>query len=141
MTGHRVKHLVIPFGENIMAQLTAHKAARNDFGTKRIAAYLLGVETSSGSYLVANQDGIAKIANIRRGPNESVLDKSMIDEVQLGHSDYVSNGASTSLSAPPVVNAPIRMPNLNRNVPAPRKMMLRQTNVHEHGLTAECPGC
>ena len=136
MTGHRVKHVVVPFGENIMAQFTAHKTAKNDFDTQWIAVYILGVETSSGSYLVANQDGIFKIANTRRGPNESAFDKGNIDEAKLGHFVYVSNGASTSLRAPPVVRALICMPNVNRNVPVPRIIMLRQADFNGHGLTA-----
>ena len=41
MTGHRVKHLVVPFGDNLMTQFAAHKAAKNDFDTKWIAAYFL----------------------------------------------------------------------------------------------------
>ena len=78
-----------------MAQLAAHKTAKNNSDTTWIAAYFLGVETSSGSYLVVNQDGIFTIANIRRDPNESAFDKNIIDDVKLSHADYVSNGSST----------------------------------------------
>ena len=91
--------------------------------------------------MVTNKDGIYNITNIRRGPNESAFDRGIIEEVKLGHSGYVSNGASTSLRAPPVVHVPIRMPDVNRNVPVPRRMMLRQADVNEHVLTAGCPGC
>ena len=59
----------------------------------------------------------------------------------MGHSDDVANGVSTSLRVPLVVQSPIRMPDVNRNVPVPRRMMLRQANFNEHGLTAGCPGC
>ena len=121
MTGHRVKHLVVSFGEKLMAQFTANKSIKNDFDTKWMAAYFLGVETASGSYLVANKEGTFKIANIRRGPNESAFEKAILDEVTLSHSDYVSNGAATSMRTPQVVHAPIRAPDANRNVPVPRR--------------------
>ena len=88
-----------------------------------------------------NQDGIFKIANIGRGPNESASDKNILDDVELSHSEYVSNGALTSRSASAVVHAPICMPDVNRNVPVPRRMMLRQADFNEHGLTAGCFGC
>ena len=91
--------------------------------------------------MVVNQDGMFNIANIRRGSNERAFDRNIIDDVKLSHSDYVSNGASTSLSAPSVGHAPIRMPDVNRNVPVPRRMMLRQADFNEHGLTVGCPGC
>ena len=83
--------------------------------------------------------GFFEIFNIRRGPNESAFDKNTIDEVELSHSDYVSDGVSTFLGAPPVVHALIRMPYVNRNVPVPRRMMLRQADFNEHGLTVGCP--
>ena len=51
MNGHRSKHLVVPVGEDIMAQFTAYKTVKNDFDTKWSADDFLGVETSSGSYL------------------------------------------------------------------------------------------
>ena len=80
-----------------MAHFTAHKTAKNDFDAKLITASFLEVEASNGSYLAVSQDWNFKIANTRRGPNDSAFDKSIIDDVQLSHSDYVSNGASTSL--------------------------------------------
>ena len=124
-----------------MASFTANKSIKNDFDTKWIAAYFLGVETASGSFLVANKEGTFKIANIRRGPNESAFEKAILDEVTLSHSDYVSNGAATSMRTPQVVHAPIRAPDASRNVPVPRRMMLRQSDFNEHGLTIGCPGC
>ena len=42
-----------------MAQFTAHKTVKNNFDTQWIAAYFLGVDTSTGSYPVVNQDGVS----------------------------------------------------------------------------------
>ena len=66
-----------------------------------------------------------------RDPNESAFDKGIIDEVKLGHSDYATSGASTSLRAPPVVHALIRMPDVNRNAPVARRPMLRQADFNK----------
>ena len=71
MTGHRVRHLVIGFAENIMCQFTADKTMKNDHDSRWFEAFFFGVESCSGSYLVANVDGIFKIANVRRLPDEN----------------------------------------------------------------------
>ena len=141
MTGHRVKHLVVGFGEKIMAQFTADKGAKNDHDSRWMDAFFLGVETASGSYLVANENGIFKIANIRRNTSESSFDAEILTRVSVTHSDFVSNGAATSSRAPVVVSAPVHMPDAERNVPVPRRLMLRQTDFAKFGFTAGCAGC
>ena len=98
------------------------------------------METSSGSYLVANSSGVFKIANLRRGPSENSFDAAILSDVKLSHSHFISNGASTSLRAPSVVRAPVSIPDVDRNVPAPRRMMLRRSDFDIHGLSARCPG-
>ena len=57
------------------------------------------------------------------------------------HSDFVSNGAATSSRTPVVVSAPVHMPDAERNVPVPRRLMLRQTDFAKFGFTAGCAGC
>ena len=141
MTGHRVKHLIMGFGEKIFAQFTADKSAKNDHDSRWIDAYFLGVETSSGSYLVANGDGIFKVANIRRHTSDTSFDAGILETVAVTHSSYVSNGAASSNRRPVVVQAPIHMPDPERNVPVPRRIMLRQSDFAAHGFTAGCPGC
>ena len=103
MTGHRVKHLLVAFGEKVMVQFTADKSVRNDFEILWIPAYSFGVETSSGSYLVANSSGVFEISSLRLGPSESPFDAAILSDVKLSHSHFISKGASTSLRAPSVV--------------------------------------
>ena len=141
MTGHRVKHMIVGFGENILAQFTADKSAKDDHDSRWIDAYFLGVETASGSYLIANGDGVFKVANIRRHTSDTAFDAGILDAVAVTHSSYVSNGASSSSRKPVVVQAPVHMPDPERNVPVPRRIMLRQSDFAAHGFTAGCPGC
>ena len=81
MTGHRVRHLVIGFGEKIMGQFTADKNIKNDHDTRWFEAFFLGVETCSGCYLVVNSDGICKIANIRRLLDENAYDQNVTNNL------------------------------------------------------------
>ena len=92
------------------------------------------METASGSYLVANENEIFKIANIRRNTSDSSFDVEILKRVAVTHSDFVSNGAATSSRAPVVVSAPVHMPDSERNVPVPRRLMLRQTDYAKFGL-------
>ena len=102
---------------------------------------MLGVEAASGSYLVGSQEGMFDTANIRRGLNESPFEGGFLAEVKLGHFDYVSKGASASMRALQVVHASIRVPDAHGNYQVPRRTMLSEFDVSEHGLTPGCPIC
>ena len=141
MTGHRAKHLIVGFGEKVLVQFTADKNIKNDHDSRWIDAYFVGVETASGSYLVAGANGIFKVANLRRNTNDSAFDIEILDIVKSSHSEYVSNGASSTLRTPVVVRAPVSAPDPHRGVPEPRRIMLRQTDFTKFGFTAGCAGC
>ena len=142
MTGHRVRHLMIGFGEKIMGQFTADKTSKNDHDTRWFEAFFLGVETCSGSYLVVNSDGIFKIANIRRLPDENAYDDKILKDVTKTFADYVSKGAAANpVRTTVVIGVSSANPDPLRSGPVPRRAMLRRADFTRFGLTAGCAGC
>ena len=79
-------HMVFGFGEKVLAQFTTEKSIKNDHDSRWIDAYFIGVETSSGRYLIANSDGVFKVANMRRYTSATSFDSGVLAQVSDTHS-------------------------------------------------------
>ena len=90
---------------------------------------------------MANADGIFKIANVRRLPDENAYDPRILTEITEKFANYIANGAATSSRTPVVIGATIRNHDDARKGPMPRRTMLKNADFVRYGLTGGCPGC
>ena len=65
VTGHKCKHLVIPFGEKVLFRLAPEKAGRDKIETEWCKGVFVGVITRTTEFVVVNKEGIYKRGTMR----------------------------------------------------------------------------
>ena len=65
MTGHKVKHAMYSFGQRVWGMWSADKNIKNDHGSNGLKAYVVGIITNFGSYLLATRYQIYKVSTVK----------------------------------------------------------------------------
>ena len=98
----------------------------------------LGIADKSGQAIVGTKDGCRRVYYVRRLPKEDAWDQELIKEIAGTPWDLV---AGTMADEPKTT---IDMPEFEDNVVddwAPKRLMIRRTDVEKYGETEGCAGC
>ena len=100
----------------------------------------MGVNPGTTEYLIGSHDDVFSCATMRRLQKDKAFDLSIIKEIDMSFSDYVSQGARSSPVdvRPATPSTPIPAPGGD---PVPRRAKMEPQDFERHGFTAGCPGC
>ena len=96
MTGHRVKHPVVMFGETLHFKLKQHESRRRKAESDWSTGIFVGVDPRTSEALVISGDGLFRCRTVRRVPREEAFNQKWIDEAVTPIDEYVQKGAKTS---------------------------------------------
>ena len=95
MTLHRVKHLVIGFGEQVQF-LLAKDNTPNKYEGDWQDGFFAGVVSISSEYLVIKGNDVSKCPTVRRLTDEDAYTQECIQDMQASFYEYIKKGASTT---------------------------------------------
>ena len=145
MTGHRVKHPVVMFGETLHFKLKQHESRRRKAESDWSTGIFVGVDPRTSEALVISGDGLFRCRTVRRVPREEAFNQKWIDEAVTPIDEYVQKGAKTSFEDARVhrhvVEGHAPIPEAPGRAFIPRRTRLAQKDFDDYGYTENCKGC
>ena len=80
ITGHRVKHPIVMFGETLHFKLKQHETRRSKAEADWSTGIFVGVDPRTSGALVISGDGRFKCSTVRRVIREEAFNQTWIDE-------------------------------------------------------------
>ena len=145
ITGHRVKHPVVMFGETLNFKLKQDEARRRNMESDWSTGIFVGVDPRTSEALIISGDGLFKCRTVRRVTREEAFNSRWIEEAVTTIDEYVEKGAKTSFEDVRVhrhvveTRAPVTE-EANKDY-APRRARLDKKDFNRHGFTENCRGC
>ena len=145
ITGHRVKHPVVMFGETLNFKLKQDESRRRKLESDWSTGIFVGVDSRTSEALIISGDGLFKCRTVRRVTREEAFNTKWLDEAVTPIDEYVQKGAKTSFEDVRVhrhvaeEQAPV--PEGAGREYVPRRARLGQEDFRRHGYTAGCRGC
>ena len=145
ITGHRVKHPVVMFGETMNFKLKQNEPRRRKMETEWSTGIFVGVDSRTSEALVVSGDGLFKCRTVRRVIREEAFNQKWLEEAVTPIDEYVLKGAKTSFEDTRVhkhvVEGHAPVPADQGREYVPRRARLNQTDFEDHGYTQGCRGC
>ena len=107
----------------------------------------LGVKGTSGEFIIGDKKGIWKTRTVRRRPEEDRWGAANLEMVggvpwRTSEEDEDADGEVLRREAPEAVRMePEEEERREEELPIPRAVYLRKTDLEKHGYTKDCPGC
>ena len=96
ITGHRVKHPVVMFGETLNFKLKQDEARRRNMESDWSTGIFVGVDPRTSEALVISAEGLFKCRTVRRVIREDAFNPKWLEEAITPIDEYVQKGAKTS---------------------------------------------
>ena len=96
ITGHRVKHPVVMFGETLNFKLKQHEARRRKVESDWSTGIFVGVDPRTAEALVISRDGLFRCRTVRRVVREEAFSPKWFEEAVKPIDEFVQKGARTS---------------------------------------------
>ena len=145
ITGHRVKHPVVMFGETLNFKLKQDEARRRNMESDWSTGIFVGVDPRTSEALVISAEGLFKCRTVRRVIREDAFNPKWLEEAITPIDDYVQKGAKTSFeevrTQRHVVQGRAPVPEDISKPYAPRRIRLEQKDFERLGFTEDCRGC
>ena len=98
ITGHRVKHPIVMFGERLNFKLDQDESKRRRMKTETdwSTGIFVGVDPRTSEALMISEEGFFKCRTVRRIPREYAFDAKCLEEAKTPMDEFVNKGAMSS---------------------------------------------
>ena len=145
ITGHRVKHPVVMFGETLNFKLKQDEARRRNMESDWSTGIFVGVDPRTSEALIISAEGLFKCRTVRRVIREDAFNPRWVEEAVTPIDEYVQKGAKTSFEEvrthKHVVESRAPVPEEANRKYEPRRIRLEQKDFDRLGYTQNCRGC
>ena len=142
ITGHRLKSVIVPFGEKVHFMNAPSKTVKVLTNWK--TGIDLGINTKAQELIVGNEEGIHMIRSNRReaeGVEDQTWSSDAIDEIKMTVAETMGGTDGDGTIVVPVRAAPAEPVVPRMGEFHPRQLYLKPRDYEKFGYTGGCPGC
>ena len=146
LKGKRSTSIGVEFGEAVHWRVAPASGALGKLSSSWRNGVFLGVKGKSGELVVSDGKGVWKTRTIQRKPLDERWDQTSADLVK--HYPWNNNDGESRAEPPEPLAVRMRDDEVEAERNAgekqevvPRNFYIKTRDLHEHGFTAECPGC
>ena len=139
ITGHRLKSVIVPFGEKIHFMVAPSKTEKT-LSNWKIGVYL-GMNLKTSELIVGNASGIYMVRSIRRMAEGERWSWGALQDMKMTVAEIAGSTEDGGELTVPARSVPAEQVQPRMGEFKPRQVYLKPKDFEKYEYTAGCPGC